>query len=103
MAAISYDEHDVDFTLLLGDDVVLLNRGCRTMVKEQSASIATNQRLPFGAACVALLDESFPGFPTFPVIHKCHFQTFEQTMLPSQFYNQGGDLFEVYKGLRLSY
>jgi len=40
---------------------------------------------------------SFPGFPTFPVIHRWHVNRFG-SLLPKQFVNQGGDpyLFELY-------
>lgn len=57
------------------------------------------RRMPFGASCIAFLDESFRGFPTFPVIHKWHFGALGGSVLPSQFDNQGGDpfLFELYK------
>ncbi|CAB9518602.1 3-beta hydroxysteroid dehydrogenase/isomerase family [Seminavis robusta] len=101
LAAAAFDDHDIDFTILLGDDVVILNNGWQSSIEQRFASIARNQELPYGAACVAFCDESFPGFPTFPVIHKWHYQTFEGSLLPSQFDNQGGDpyLFELYKRL----
>ena len=59
--------------------------------------IAAATGLPLGAACVALYDESFPGFPTFPVVSRWHVQAFG-SVLPGQFVNQGGDpyLFEMY-------
>lgn len=99
LATIAYDDYEVDFTLLLGDDVVLLDKGWRLSIEKQFASIARNRKLPFGAACVALYDESFPGFPTFPVVHRWHYETFDRVLLPSTFDNQGGDpfLFELYK------
>lgn len=42
-------------------------------------------------------DLSFPGFPTFPVLHRWHMQAFG-SLLPHQFANQGGDpyLYELY-------
>jgi hypothetical protein len=104
LAAVAYLEHDVDFTILLGDDVVLLDKGWQSSVEKRFATIAKEQNLPYGAACVALHDESFPGFPTFPVVHKWHFQTFQDILLPPQFDNQGGDpyLFELYKRIGAS-
>ncbi len=39
-----------------------------------SAMSLSWNREPFGFACVAFDDASFPGFPTFPVIHKIHYQ-----------------------------
>jgi hypothetical protein len=54
-------------------------------------------KLPLGAACVCLNDITFPGFPTFPVVHQWHINLFK-TLLPKQFINQGGDpyLYELY-------
>lgn len=49
------------------------------------------------APVVAFNDLAFPGFPTFPVVHRWHIQSFG-TLLPKQFVNQGGDpfLYELY-------
>jgi hypothetical protein len=46
-------------------------------------------------------DLSFPGFPTFPVVHRWHIKHFG-SILPKQFANQGGDpyLFELYSRFR---
>jgi LPS sulfotransferase NodH len=86
-----------DFIVLLGDDVLLLDDGWQSQVENKFQEISERQDLPFGAACVALNDLSFPGFPTFPVIHRWHIEKFT-TVLPRQFVNQGGDpyLFELY-------
>jgi LPS sulfotransferase NodH len=86
-----------DFVILLGDDVILETPGWQSFVADKFFDISQLKGLPFGAGCVALNDESFPGFPTFPVVHRWHINQFK-TVLPRQFVNQGGDpyLFEVY-------
>lgn len=86
-----------DFLLLLGDDVILRDSGWQHRVAVLFEQIKEETGLPYGAACVALRDKSFPGFPTFPVVHRWHVQRF-RTLLPKQFINQGGDpyLFELY-------
>ena len=98
LAAAAYKEYNADFTLLFGDDVILRVPGWQDSIEKRFASIAHRRKLPYGAACVAFLDKSFPGFPTFPVINKWHFQAFGE-QLPAVFNNQGGDpfLFELYK------
>jgi LPS sulfotransferase NodH len=86
-----------DFIVLLGDDIKLIDTNWQVQVVNAFHRIATETTLPFGAACVALSDMSFPGFPTFPVVHRWHLRKFG-TILPKQFVNQGGDpyLFELY-------
>ena len=86
-----------DFVVLLGDDVHLLDLGWSAKVVQAFHAIAHETNLPLGAACVCLNDVSFPGFPTFPVIHRWHINVFK-TLLPKQFVNQGGDpyLYELY-------
>lgn len=86
-----------DFIVLLGDDIVLLDKNWQVSVETKFHSISVEQGLVFGAACVALNDLAFPGFPTFPVVHRWHLDHFD-SILPRQFVNQGGDpyLFELY-------
>jgi glycosyltransferase involved in cell wall biosynthesis len=86
------------FMLLVGDDVRFLTRDWKTEVEKQFAAVATRRQLPYGTACVAFRDVTFPVFPTFPVIHRSHFRTFG-SLLPIQFVNQHGDpfLFELYR------
>lgn len=86
-----------DFIVLLGDDVTLLDPGWQERIVRKFHLISKSQNLPFGAACVAMKDLSFPGFPTFPVVHRWHIQHFG-SLLPKQFANQGGDpyLYELY-------
>jgi glycosyltransferase involved in cell wall biosynthesis/LPS sulfotransferase NodH len=86
-----------DYVVLLGDDICLLDVGWQTRVVQGFHAIALETGLPLGAACVCLNDISFPGFPTFPVVHRWHINLFK-TLLPKQFVNQGGDpyLYELY-------
>lgn len=93
-----------DFIVLLGDDILLLDEGWQESVVQQFHIIATKTGLPYGAGCVAMNDISFPGFPTFPVIHRWHMNQFRR-LLPKQFVNQGGDpyLFELYSRYNASY
>lgn len=86
-----------NFIVLLGDDIVLKTKYWQEKVVAKFQSIAETTGLPFGVACVALNDESFHGFPTFPVVHKWHIEKF-RSILPKQFVNQGGDpyLYELY-------
>ena len=86
-----------DFVVLLGDDVVLLDKGWQHRIVNKFHAIAKSTGLPFGAACVALRDVTFPGFPTFPVMHRWHIEKFG-VLIPKQFVNQGADpyLFELY-------
>ena len=88
-----------DFVVLLGDDIVLLDNGWQQRVVHKFHSISQSTGLPFGAACVALRDMTFPGFPTFPVMHRWHIKKFG-TLIPKQFINQGADLFELYSRFR---
>ena len=88
---------DASFMVLLGDDVTLQTPGWKTGIEATFQVVSKEKRLPYGAACVAFNDLKFPGFPTFPVIHRFHMEVFG-TMLPHQFLNQGGDpyLFALY-------
>jgi hypothetical protein len=86
-----------DFVVLLGGDIKLLDPRWQERIVSRFRLIAKREGLPFGAACVAMNDLSFPGFPTFPVIHRWHIEHFG-ALLPKQFSNQGGDpyLYELY-------
>lgn len=86
-----------DYIVLLGDDVRLMDPGWQEHIVGRFQEIACSTGLPLGAACVALNDISFPGFPTFPVMHQRHVEQFG-SLLPKHFVNQGGDpyLYELY-------
>jgi len=92
-----------DYIVLLGDDIRLLHEDWQAKIAETFHRIARRTGLPLGAACVAMHDLSFPGFPTFPVMHRWHMESFG-TLLPKQFVNQGGDpyLYELYSRFNAS-
>ena len=92
-----------DFLVLLGDDILLLDQGWQEQANQKFAAIARSTGLPFGAACVALSDTTFPGFPTFPVLHRWHMKCFG-SFLPNQFVNQGGDpyVYDLYARVNAS-
>ena len=89
----------VDYFILLGDDVEVKNNGWQEDVEECFEDVARERNLPHGCACVALRDDSFEGFPTFPVIHRFHMDAFHGQLFPPEFRNQHGDpfLFEIYR------
>lgn len=89
----------VDFFILLGDDVHMLDNAWQEDVESCFASVAEQTGLPFGVACVAIRDASFPSFPTFPVVHRSHLEIFGGRLFPDELINQHGDpfLFEIYR------
>ncbi len=91
------------FTLLVGDDVRFRTPGWKREVEAQFERVAARTGLPYGTACVAFRDETFPVFPTFPVVHSSHLLLFGG-LLPPAFVNQHGDpfLFELYRKLGAS-
>ena len=95
----AYRQQHAEFTCLLGDDVVLGTPGWQATFESAFADVSRQRDLPYGAACIAFEDTAFRGFPTFPVIHRWHHETFNGEVLPYQLVNQGGDpyLFELYK------
>lgn len=86
------------FMVLLGDDVRLRSPGWKGEIGDEFESLAASTGLPLGVACVPFRDMRFSVFPTFPVIHRRHFENFNH-LLPVEFINQHGDpfLFEVYR------
>lgn len=89
-----------DYIVLFGDDIRLCDAGWSQRIAARFHDISNKSGLPLGAAVVAFNDLAFPGFPTFPVVHRWHVRSFGQ-LLPKQFVNQGGDpfLYELYSRL----
>ena len=89
----------VDFTVLLGDDVVMEAPCWPDAITDAFQRIAHDAGLPFGFGCVAFADKAFPGFPTFPVVHRLHADIFNGRIFPSTFKNQDADpfLFQLYR------
>ncbi|KAK6988602.1 hypothetical protein R3P38DRAFT_274221 [Favolaschia claudopus] len=88
-----------DYMSLFGDDVELLDEGWLRELHRIFEDISSDTGSPHGLGCVAFTDLSFPGMPTFPVIHRRHLDIFEGNVIPSEFINQDGDpfLFQLYR------
>lgn len=88
-----------DLFVLLGDDIEFKTRNWSSKIEQRFRDLAHERSMPLGATCVAFHDQSFPGFPTFPVVHAYHLKVFDGLLLPSAFVNQDGDpfLFELYR------
>lgn len=88
-----------DYFILMGDDVKLRDEGWMRKSHSAFTSLSQSSHLPFGLGCVAFTDESFPGMPTFPIVHKTHLDIFGGEIVPDIFVNQDGDpfLFQLYR------
>jgi nucleoside-diphosphate-sugar epimerase/glycosyltransferase involved in cell wall biosynthesis len=88
-----------DYMSLMGEDVILKDEGWMRDIHTRFTDIATIRRVPFGFGCVAFTDTSFPGMPTFPVVHRTHMDIFDGVVVPNIFVNQDGDpfLFQLYR------
>ncbi|KAJ3562199.1 hypothetical protein NP233_g9726 [Leucocoprinus birnbaumii] len=88
-----------DYFVLMGDDVTLLDEGWMRKCHSTFESLSKSTGLPFGLACVSFTDLSFPGMPTFPIIHRSHMEAFDGEVVPDTFINQDGDpfLFQLYR------
>lgn len=92
-------EDGCDYFTLLGDDVTLKDEGWMGKVHEEFKRLENEKGVPFGFGCVAFTDITFPGMPTFPVVHKTHMEIFDGLVIPEIFFNQDGDpfLFQLYR------
>ncbi|KAF7799107.1 hypothetical protein EIP86_010337 [Pleurotus ostreatoroseus] len=92
-------EDDCDFYALLGDDVVFQDDNWLSSIHNEFAKIAEDEGVPIGFGCVAFTDTTFPGMPTFPVLHRIHLDIFQGQVVPDVFINQDGDpyLFQLYR------
>ncbi|KAI9574043.1 glycosyltransferase family 2 protein [Boletus coccyginus] len=88
-----------DYFVLMGDDVVLKDEGWIRDAHEEFVEIARRTGAPHGFGCVAFTDTSFPGMPTFPIIHRIHLDIFNGNVIPEIFVNQDGDpfLYQLYR------
>ncbi|KAF8530789.1 glycosyltransferase family 2 protein [Gautieria morchelliformis] len=86
------------YITLLGDDIELLDEGWLRDMSWEFSRLAEKTTSPFGFGCVAFTDISFPGMPTFPVLHRTHMEIFDE-VVPDCFVNQDGDpyLFQLYR------
>eukprot|EP00049_Salpingoeca_infusionum_P004154 m.75240 g.75240 ORF g.75240 m.75240 type:complete len:1008 (-) comp12441_c0_seq1:274-3297(-) len=85
--------------VLLGDDVELKTPFWMRDVQSSFCTMAAELKCPQGFGCVAFTDESFKGFPTFPVVTRVHMDIFDRELLPGYFVNQDGDpfLYQLYR------
>ncbi|KAI0699816.1 glycosyltransferase family 2 protein [Cytidiella melzeri] len=90
-----------DYFVLMGDDVVLPAEAKAWPVLAHAAfeELSVRRGVPRGFGCVAFTDVSFPGMPTFPIIHRKHMDIFHGQVVPDVFVNQDGDpyLFQLYR------
>ncbi|KAF9261235.1 glycosyltransferase family 2 protein [Marasmius fiardii PR-910] len=92
-------EEGCEYMALFGDDVELLDEGWLRAIHSTFNEISKRTGGPHGVGCVAFTDVSFPGMPTFPVIHRTHMDIFDGEVVPREFVNQDGDpfLFQLYR------
>ncbi|KAL4065262.1 glycosyltransferase family 2 protein [Scleroderma yunnanense] len=88
-----------DYFVLMGDDVVLRDEGWMRDAHNQFAEISKREGVPHGFGCVAFTDITFPGMPTFPIVHRTHMDIFTGDVIPDNFINQDGDpfLYQLYR------
>lgn len=88
-----------DYYLLVGDDIVFRDMDWMSRIHSEFSRIAAAEKVPMGFGCVAFTDESFPGMPTFPVVHRTHMRIFNGEVIPETFINQDGDpyLYQLYR------
>ncbi|KZT74468.1 glycosyltransferase family 2 protein [Daedalea quercina L-15889] len=88
-----------DYVTLMGDDVVLLDPSWMSTVVRAFEQMSVEHGVPPGFGCIAFTDTSFPGMPTFPVVHRTHMDIFGGEVIPDIFVNQDGDpfLFQLYR------
>ena len=96
-------QNGADFFVLLGDDIFIHPEEPNCLGWQDDAEacfreLSVERGLPFGCGCVAIRDDSFQTFPTFPVMHKVHLDIFGE-LFPPEFRNQHGDpfLYEIYR------
>lgn len=75
MAKVAWS-NGADWVVLFGDDVLLECPFHYRSIYRSFLDISEQLKCPFGFGSPWLNDEEFPGFPTFPVISKVHFQIF---------------------------
>ena len=88
-----------EYFVLFGDDIILKTPNWPSIVRNRFQAISESTGLPLGFGCVAFRDDAFPGFPTFPVLHRLHFEIFDGDVFPKIFVNQDADpfLFQIYR------
>ncbi|CAE6448933.1 unnamed protein product [Rhizoctonia solani] len=97
-------QHKCDYYVLMGDDIELLDEGWMRIIHEEFKALSAHSGAPHGFGCVSFTDITFPGMPTFPVIHRVHMDIFDGEVVPEIFINQDGDpyLFQLYRHFGVS-
>lgn len=92
-------KNNCDYYVLMGDDIELLDEGWMRTIHSKFQQVSKESGCPNGFGCVAFTDLTFPGMPTFPVIHRTHMTIFDGEVIPEAFINQDGDpyLFQLYR------
>lgn len=98
LAGAAYDQ-GFELQVLLGDDVILRTPAWISAVIRTFEEIARERSVPLGFGCVALEDRTFPGFPSFPVLHRTHLEANGGEIFSGDFVNQDADpfLFAAYR------
>ncbi|KAI0050306.1 glycosyltransferase family 2 protein [Auriscalpium vulgare] len=88
-----------DYFVLMGDDVEILDEGWMRDAVAVFSEMAQTENVCKGFGCVAFTDLTFPGMPTFPIIHRTHLDIFGGEVIPEIFINQDGDpfLYQLYR------
>jgi hypothetical protein len=88
------------YTLLSGDDVHIDTSDWLSIVDDRYKAIAEavfekaeNVAQYHGFGCVAFTDTACPNFPSFPVVHRLHWEMHDKQMFPELFVNQDADPF----------
>jgi len=92
-------ESGCDYYVLMGDDVEVLDEGWMRDTVSEFQSIAAREGVPPNFGCVVFTDTSFPGMPTFPILHRTHLDIFDGEVIPDHFINQDGDpfIYQLYR------
>ncbi|KAH9171095.1 glycosyltransferase family 2 protein [Lactarius sanguifluus] len=92
-------ESGCDYYVLMGDDVELLDEGWMRDSVSEFQFIAAREGVPPNFGCVVFTDTSFPGMPTFPILHRTHLDIFDGEVIPDHFINQDGDpfIYQLYR------
>jgi nucleoside-diphosphate-sugar epimerase/glycosyltransferase involved in cell wall biosynthesis len=88
-----------DYYVLMGDDVEVLDEGWMRDTVSEFQRIAAREKVPPNFGCVVFTDTSFPGMPTFPILHRTHLDIFDGEVIPDHFINQDGDpfIYQLYR------
>jgi len=74
---------DFNYLVVLRDDVKFKSKGWVEATINEFDNVAQETGNPLGFACLALLDENFPGFPSLPVVHKSLIDMFGGSLFPA--------------------